>query len=46
MKEYRYSVEMWDVSKKEWRKDIRTYYKKQNIKDFPDNNLRRNFKEL
>ena len=43
-KEFKYSVEM--LGDKEWRTDVRIYYKEQNVKDFKDNKFRKNFKKI
>lgn len=39
-----YSVEMYDSKSKSWKKEIRFYATEQNISDFPDNKIRKNFK--
>ena len=40
-----YYVEMYDSEEKEWKKPEKRFYAvKQNIYDFPNNSMRRNFK--
>lgn len=43
---YPYYVEMRPTNKSEWKAEVRYYEVKQDVKDFPDNELRRNFKYL
>ena len=42
-----YEVEMYDSKNERWKeKETRYYNVKQNVEDFPDNKMRRNFKKI